>query len=349
MTTAQAAGGATIQGGHTTRGAEIIRVLSADGTIVDKSKEPELTDEVLLDLYRALVRTRVVDDVATELWEDKRIPFHSSSRGEEAASVGSAWALRAQDWMFPAHRDVGGALVRGMTVEQYADHLFGNGDDVAKGRQMPDHFTHRASRLASIGSLLGSQIVHAAGFAWAAKLRGDPIAVLACLGESAIGSGGFHDGMNFAGVFRTPSVFLCRNASGVPVEDVGAAYGVASIRCDGSDLLAVIDATRHAVARAVGGDGATFIEAMVARTDDPLPRVRHYIEARMRFDEAADEAIWSEVKAEVSTAFERAASKGPPPLASMFDDVYEARSARLATQAGELERGPRYPGRETDG
>lgn len=349
MSTAQAAGGSTIQGGYTTRGADIIRVLGADGSIVDKGKEPSLTDEVLHDLYRAMVRARVADEAATSLWEDKRIPFHSTCRGEEAALVGSAWALRAQDQMFLSHRSLGAALLRGLSTQAYADHVFGNVDDPTKGRQMPDHYSGRTAGIASVGSLLGTQIVHAVGFAWAAKLRSDPIAVLASFGETAIDSGGFHDGMNFAGVFKPPVVFLCRNASGNALEDVGAAYAVESIRCDGADLFAMIDATKYAVARALAGDGATFVEAVSDGDADPIARVRAYIASRMRWTDEDDERVWTELKCEVTTAFEQAASKSAPPLSSMFDDVFAERPARLDAQVAELEGGPRYPGRGTDG
>ncbi len=145
--------------------------------------------------------------------------------------------------------------------------MFGNADDPAKGRQMPDHYTCRAAKFGSISSPIGTQITQAVGFAWAAKMKKDDLATLVYFGEGATSSSEFHNGMNFAGVFKTPTVFFCRNngwAISVPVERQtasasfavkGVAYGIPGVRCDGNDLFAVFKVTRDAIAHAAARQG----------------------------------------------------------------------------------------------
>lgn len=342
---------------------DIVRILGPDGRIDDGADEPRLSDGERTDLYRALVRTRAIDEAATALQSERRIPFHVGSLGEEATVVGSAFALRDEDWVFPCYREFGGALLRGMSAQQYADQLFGNADDIVKGRQMPDHWSHRAGHFASVSSPVGTQITHAVGFAWAAKLRGDSLAVLVHFGEAATSSGGFHNGMNFAGVFKTPTVFLCRNDGSAPsapstqsvsFADRGMAYAVPAVRCDGHDVLAVIAVTRAALARALAGDGATLIEAVThlaapeGRPDahDPVLRMRRHLAARVGWDDAADEALWASVRAEAADVLGRAASKPAPAVRTMFEDVFAEIPARLDEQRRELEATPRFPGKD---
>src|SRR5262249_53262942 len=158
----------------------------------------------------------------------------------------------------------------------------------------------------SISSPVGTQITHAVGFAWAAKLSGDDSVVIVYFGDGATSSNDFHHGMNFAGVFKAPTIFFCRNngwAISVPTErqtasasfaEKGVAYGMRSLRCDGNDLLAVISATREALARALRGDGPTLIEAITYRlsghstSDDPKAyRKEDEVEERRRRDPIA--------------------------------------------------------------
>lgn len=340
---------------------DIVRVLAPDGHTVEGAEEPSLSEQERTDLYRALVRARAIDEAATKLAAERRIGFHSGALGEEATIVGSAFALGVDDWVFPCHREFGAALLRGMSAQQYADHLFGNADDIVKGRQMPDHLSHRAGRLASVSSPLGTQITHAVGYAWAAKLRGDELAVLVHFGDAAAESGDFHNGMNFAGVFKTPVVFLCRNSASArgerfveSVADKGIAYDVPAVRCDGNDPLAVVAVTRAALARAHRGEGATLIEAITHRLGpdaraaalDPLVRMRGHLRARLGWDEAADRELWAELWAEADGALARAAAKPAPAVRTMFEDVFAEIPARLDEQHRELAAAPRFPGRD---
>lgn len=351
-----------------------------DGTL-DSNHDPHVSDADLVKLYEAMVRVRVLDDRLVALQRQGRIGFHVGSIGEEAAILGSTYAMRQSDWVFPCYREFGSALWRGLTLQAYINNMFGNAEDTVRGRQMPDHYTHRAGNFVSVSSPVGTQITQAVGVAWAAKLRRDPVAVLVYFGDGATSSQDFHSGLNFAGVFRTPAIFLCRNngwAISTPSErqtasatfaDKAVAYGVSQARCDGNDLLAVIAVTREAVARAARGDGATLIEALTYRlaghstsddpkayrTDeeveewrrrDPIARLRRLLDARNLWNDANQELTERRVNEEIQQAVAAAEKAPPPAVDSLFLDVYAEPPWHLIEQRDQLLRGPRPNSRE---
>ncbi|HLV22055.1 MAG TPA: thiamine pyrophosphate-dependent dehydrogenase E1 component subunit alpha [Polyangiaceae bacterium] len=355
----------------------ILRVLRDDGTL-DERLDPHLLPEQVVDLYRHMARTRLLDERLTSLQRQGRIGFHIGSLGEEAAIIGSSWAMRQTDWIFPCYREFGAALMRGLSLQRFIDNMFGNANDVVKGRQMPDHYTCRAARWGSISSPVGTQITQAVGFAWGAKLRREDAAVLVYFGDGATSSSEFHNGMNFAGVFSAPVVFFCRNngwAISVPVErqtasatfaQKGVAYGVPSLRVDGNDLFAVIHATRTAVARASAGGGPTLIEALTYRMGghstsddpnryraedqlapwgqrDPIQRIRHFLTSAGHWNDALEEQLRAETEQAFRVAVEVAERTPPPSLESMFEDVYESPPWHLREQRSMLLKGPRAP------
>lgn len=357
---------------------DVVRALRDDGTI-DPAHDPQLTGEQVASLYRAMVRVRVLDDRLVALQRQGRIGFHIGSLGEEAAILGSAFAMRETDWIFPCYREFGAALLRGMPLQRYVDNMFGNAGDPVKGRQMPDHYTFRAGRFGSISSPIGTQITQAAGFGWAARIKKEDVAVLVYFGDGATSSNDFHNGMNFAGVFRAPVVFFCRNngwAISVPTErqtgsatfaEKGVAYGVPGVRVDGNDLFAVIKVTRDAAARAARGEGPTLIEALTYRMSghstsddpkayrpdttleawralDPIVRLRRHVEQRFGWTDEQQRAMEAEVDAEIKAAVAAAEKTPPPALGSMFEDVYATPPWHLEEQRAELLNGPRAKG-----
>lgn len=362
---------------HDVMAPDVVRVLSPEGNVV--GDDAGLTDDEALALYRAMVRTRVIDERAVLLQRQGRIGFHIGSLGEEATVLGSAYALRETDWLFPCYREFGAALLRGLPLQRYFDNLYGNANDPAKGRQMPDHWCYRDARVGSVSSPIGTQITQAVGFAWAARIRRDPLVALVYFGEGATSSNEFHNGLNFAGVFKTPNVFLCRNngwAISVPTERQtasesfaakGVAYGVPAVRCDGNDLFAVVKVTREAVARAARGEGSTLIEALTYRMSghstsddptryrpeeqlspwsnlDPLRRVRRYLETRVGWSDAQQQDLEEQVTTELKEVVETAEKTGAPSLESLFDDVYASLPWHLHEQRSELLSGPRAKG-----
>src|SRR5262249_29734986 len=125
--------------------------------------------------------------------------------------VGSAFALEPEDYIVPALREAGAALLHGLPLSSYVAQVFGNAHDLAKGHQMPCHPGSRASRYVNMSSCVASQLPHAQGLAWAAKIRGDRTVVMGYLGDGATSEEDFHVAMNFAGVYQVPVVFFCQN------------------------------------------------------------------------------------------------------------------------------------------
>ena len=356
----------------------IVRVMKDDGT-VDPALMPKVSKEEVLSLYRAMVLNRILDERLTTLQRQGRIGFHIGSVGEEAAIIGSSFALEPSDWLFPCYREAGAALVRGMTIDQFCNNMFGNAEDPVRGRQMPCHWYDREHNMPSVSSPIGTQITHAVGAGMAARIKGDKTAMLVYFGEGATSSNEFHVGANFAGVFKAPAILFCRNnqwAISVPFErQTGSesiavkslAYGIAGVRVDGNDLFAVIKVTREALARARRGDGATLIEAYsyrvsghstsddprVYRKDadvepwlkkDPIARMKKFLAKAGWLDDAADEKIRASCNEQVLAAVGKAEKIAPPPLESMFEDVYEQVPETLKAQLAELEAAPRWKG-----
>jgi pyruvate dehydrogenase E1 component alpha subunit len=355
----------------------VVRVLQDDGSVTPEL-DPRLSDDEVRTLLRYMVETRFLDERLTALQRQGRIGFHVGSLGEEGAIIGAAFAMRQQDWLFPCYREFGAALMRGLDFQRFLDNMFGNENDTVKGRQMPDHYTCRASHWLSISSPVGTQITQAVGFAWAGKLKKQDLATLVYFGDGATSSSDFHSGMNFAGVFKIPTVFFCRNngwAISVPAERQtasesfavkGIAYGVPSVRIDGNDVFAVVHAVREAVARGARGEGPTLIEALTYRMGghstsddpnayrgsdalkpwadrDPIERVRQYLSARGAWDAETERVIVADLERKFREAVEIAEHTAKPRLESLFDDVYAKPPWHLVEERAELVSGPRPP------
>ncbi len=331
---------------------------------------PRLKTEVLVRMYRAMVRTRAFDDRCIKLQRTGRIGFSVPNRGIEATSVGAAAALDiTQDWVAPHYRDFGIPIFHDIEPESMMDNMFGNVDDGAVGRQMPVHFSFKDKlKYLSISSPLGTQIPQAVGIAMAMKKRGESGVCLTTFGDGSTNSLGFHSGMNFAGVFGSPVVFLCQNngwAISCPVEKQtasetfaikGEAYGIPGIRVDGNDVLAVYRAVSQAVKRARAGEGPTLIEAVTFRmsghstSDDPskyvpaaefeewkgrcpIQRFRTWMIAEGKMTEAEADQIVAEADAEMMAAAKISMAKSVPSLETIFSDVFEIMPKHLRKQA----------------
>src|SRR6266545_7592022 len=180
----------------------------------DVTADPDavaIPDAELLTLYRWMVLNRALDERMVSLQRQGRIGFYIGSIGEEATVIGAAAAMEEHDWLFPCYREHGAALLRGMPLMTFLCELFGNAGDIMKGRQMPCHEAWRPGRFASISSPISTQISHAVGAAWAARIKGDDMVALTWFGEGGTSAADFHTGLNFAAVRRIPVVFVCRN------------------------------------------------------------------------------------------------------------------------------------------
>jgi pyruvate dehydrogenase E1 component alpha subunit len=351
----------------------LYRLLEQDGSVAGDEDELPLSDEALLALYRWMVLNRSLDERMVTLQRQGRIGFYIGSIGEEATVLGAAAAMEQRDWIFPCYREHGAALLRGMPLVTFMCGLFGNAGDVMKGRQMPCHEAWRPGRYASISSPIATEIPHAVGAAWAARIKGEDMVSLTYFGEGATSAHDFHTGLNFAAVHKVPVVFVCRNngwAISVPREKQTASetiaqkaigYGMRGERVDGNDLMAVFDAARRARARAAAGEGPTLVECVTYRIEghstsddprayrsadlvepwkkaDPILRVRRFLTRRRVLDDAADARLRDVIREEIQRALAAAEAFPPkPPLETLVEHVYAEPLWQQREQLEELE------------
>ena len=233
-----------------------VQVLDEDGRVREGATVPDIDDESLVQMYREMRLARHFDARAVSLQRQGRIGTYPPLSGQEAAQVGSAMALSDGDWLFPSYREHAATHVRGVGLERTLRYWMGD----ERGNALDDVNVFPAA------VPIATQVVHATGAAWAADLRGDAAAVLCYFGDGATSEGDFHEGLNFAGVFDVPAVFLCNNnqwAISVPRERQSAsatlaqkahAYGFEGVLVDGMDPLAVYQVTSEALSKAKDPD-----------------------------------------------------------------------------------------------
>jgi pyruvate dehydrogenase E1 component alpha subunit len=328
-------------GGGAAHESALLSVLREDGS-ADPAVDPALSLDRVVAIYESMLRARVVSEQLAALAATGRVGFLPPSVGAEAAVVGATVALREQDWVFPTLGDLGAALTRGLSFDALAQRVLGGARDPLKGREMPGGLSARELRIASAGATAANHLPHAVGFAWAARQRGEDLVTAAFFDAPEIDAADFHTGLNFAGVMKASTVFVCRVRAGEEsAAERAVAYGVASARCDGSDLLAVIRTVGEAVDRAVEGRGATVIDLVLGEPSDALRRTRAYLERLGAWDEGRERARRSQVEDELTRAVEVAAREGHPPPRTLFDDVYARPLPELERQRAELTSGPR--------
>jgi len=349
---------------------ELLQVIKPTGDYVE-SMEPEISEEELRRLYKLMVLTRNLDIRGLQLQRQGRIGFYIGCLGQEAAQIGSAYALKPEDWVLPAYREIGSMLLRGITLTQLLNHYFANAEDLQKGRQLTNLFGVKEVNYVTGSAPIATQIPHAVGVALAAKLRGDPIVTLTYFGDGGTSENDFHAGMNFAGVFKTPTIFFCQNnhwAISLPIDRQTSsetiaikakAYGFEGVRVDGNDILAVYRTTKEAVDRARKGDGPTLIEAVTYRmgphsssddpkryrteeelaewqSRDPLVRFRKYLEKKQIWSTADEKKAQDEANRQLDEAIEHAEKVPRPATETLFTDVYEQMPWNLEEQLREL-------------
>src|SRR3989454_6482559 len=176
-----------------------------------KLETPPIPREVLLRLYREMVRLRTLDERMMTLQRQGRVGFYGACTGQEAATLASAIALEASDWIFPALREGGAMLLRGFPLVPYLCQIFGNAGDETKGRQMPSHMASRSVNQVSWSSCIGTQLPQAVGAAMGPRLKGDRTAIAAHPGDGATSESDLHVAMNFAGGFQGPGGVIFPN------------------------------------------------------------------------------------------------------------------------------------------
>jgi 2-oxoisovalerate dehydrogenase E1 component alpha subunit len=349
---------------------KLLTVIEKDGKVA-KDKDPNLSAERLQRLYSTMVVARTLDERGLALQRQGRIGFYLQALGQEASHVGSAAALRDSDWIFPAYRQPGILVLRGVPFDDIVNEWYGNDGDTSKGRQMPVHYSFRAIHFVSISSPIGTQISQAAGAGMAARIRKDDTVFMTYFGDGGTSSNDFHAGLNFAAVFKAPVVFVCENnhwAISVPVarqttsESIAAkaqAYGMPGVRVDGNDVLAVYRVCQEAVERARKGGGPTLVETVTYRMAshsssddasryrdakeyeewqrrDPIARFQRYLEKKGLWDQDFEQSTVEKARTAINAAIKRAEARPKPPPESLFDDVYMNPTPALEEQRAEL-------------
>ncbi|MGA9174849.1 MAG: pyruvate dehydrogenase (acetyl-transferring) E1 component subunit alpha [Thermoactinomyces sp.] len=345
----------------------LVQYLLPDGTLLEQGIEvwTRLDRETKLRFYREMTLVRMFDRRAILLQRQGRIGTYAPLEGQEAAQIGSAMALTAEDWIFPSYREHGVAMIAGMPISNILLYWMGR----VEGCKPPE-----GVRLLPPSVPIATQIPHAVGAAWGAKLRGEPSVAVAYFGDGATSEGDFHEACNFAGVFRVPVILFCQNngyAISVPfsrqsasktVAERAAVYRFPGVRVDGNDVLAVYDVMKQAVERARSGQGPTLIEAVTYRKGshttaddakryrpseevkewvykkDPLKRYIHLLRTEGLLKEAEEKEWEQECKIRIDEAIREAESRPSAPPTHLFAHVYAQLSPNERRQQKQLEQ-----------
>jgi pyruvate dehydrogenase E1 component alpha subunit/2-oxoisovalerate dehydrogenase E1 component alpha subunit len=344
------------------RATGLFQILDEHGH-ADAAKVPELSPAALLRMYEGMLLSRMLDEHLLPLQRQGRISHYFEARGQEAGPIAGAEAIAKTDYFVQGLREGAAALYRGMPLPLYIAQILGTAHDVGRGRQMPCHVSSAEIRHVSTSSSVASQIPHAMGIAWAAKIRKTSDIALCFFGDGATSEDDFHAGLNFAGVYQAPVVFVCQNnqwAISTPVSAQtesetlavkGLAYAIPSLRVDGNDILAMYSAIKSAVDKARLGGGPTFIEAVTYRLGahssaddpthyrdggehkawqkrDPLLRFAAWLEQRRILQPEAQAVMRSRIAVAIRAAITSEEAVDPPPLSSLFEDVVAERARR---------------------
>jgi len=344
---------------------EYLSILDDSGEL-DIDLEPDISEEILLKLYRTMVLGRKFDERLLNLQRQGRIGTFPPISGQEAAHLGTAAVLELSDWFVPAFRETAAEIWRGRSLESVITYYNGFGE----GAYIPPD---RNDLPVSVP--VGSQILHAVGLAWAAKYRKTDRVAMAFFGDGGTSQGDFHEGLNFAGVFQVPAIFICQNnqwAISMPrtkqtrsktIAQKALAYGIPGIQVDGNDILATYAAAKEAVDRARSGGGPTLIECVTYRVAvhttaddpkryrsdeeveqwkkrDPITRFQKYLLNKGLLSgetiETIESAVLDEIQAAVDNAEKQMKKMGDP--MHMFEYAYAEMSPFLMQQKEEFAR-----------
>lgn len=251
----------------------MIQFLNPDGEIVS-GEAREIPNELAKKMYRFMILTRAWNTKALSLQRQGRLGTYGSVKGQEASNVGMGLALQPRDWFSPSFREIGAEIVLGVKLSDLF--RYWGGDE----RGMKRDTSPEATKVLPVCITIASQMCHAAGVAWAAKIKKENIAVLSSSGEGSSSQGDFHESLNFASVFQLPVVFAIQNnywAISTPLEKQSAtktiseralAYNMNNIRVDGNDVFAVYFTLKHLLDRARGESKPSLAELVTYRMDD---------------------------------------------------------------------------------
>ncbi|WP_243292045.1 pyruvate dehydrogenase (acetyl-transferring) E1 component subunit alpha [Bacillus sp. FJAT-47783] len=320
-------------------------------------------EDKMLMLYEWMLKARMLDQKLLKMQRQGRIGTYGPLAGQEAAQVGSAFALKKEDWVFPSYREMAAMLVHGIPIQHFLKYIQGH----IEGSQIPEDVN-----VFPIQIIIAGQVPQAAGCAWASKLRGEKTVTACYFGDGATSEGDFHEGLNFASVYKVPAVFFCQNnqwAISVPFEkqtatktisEKASAYGMKGMRVDGNDVLAVYQVMKEAVDNARNGEGPTLIEAVTYRQGphttaddptkyrqkgdadiwihqkDPMKRYESFLLKRGVLTEEIKVSLTSVISNEIESEISKIEGMTPSPVYEAFDYVYDEAHPQLQKQKEEL-------------
>lgn len=338
---------------------EYLSILDENNEL-DSDLDPGIDEDLLQRMFRTMLLARRFDEHLLTLQREGRIGTFAPVRGQEACQIGAMPVLGESDWFVPAFREFAAMHWRGFGLSDIL--LFAAGYN--EGTAVPEN-----ARDLPTAVPVATQVPHAVGLGYASQYYGRDEVALVFFGDGATSEGDFHEGLNFAGIWQTPTVFFCQNnrwAISMPrdkqsksktLAQKGLAYGIPCLQVDGNDILAVYAATREAVQRARDGGGPTMIEALTYRLGihttaddpskyrdedevkewearDPLPRFQNYLTEREVLSEDDVDNMESEIAEAIDQCWEDTESRiaeldGPE---MMFDHIYAERPPYLEAQ-----------------
>jgi 2-oxoisovalerate dehydrogenase E1 component alpha subunit len=344
----------------------MLQLVAPDGTAVG-DVDVGLSPDQLRELLRLMIVCRRLDRECTALQRQGELTVYPAFEGQEAAQIGSAFALGADDFVFPSFRELAVAVARGIDTVEYLQYH--------RGTWHGGPYDPIVNRFAPICVPVATQIVHAVGWAMGAKLDGTGSCSIAYFGDGSASEGDFHEGANMASVFGAPVILFCQNngwAISVPLAEQTVApiakraegYGMPGVRVDGNDVLAVYAVTKVAVERAHAGEGPTLIEAVTYRIGahstaddaskyrseedvapwrerDPIERHRRFLESRDLIDETFVKEAEEEAETWVSEVRGALTALEAPDASEMFDHVFANPSATFERDRRGFEGNPR--------
>jgi 2-oxoisovalerate dehydrogenase E1 component alpha subunit len=334
------------------------QVLNEKGEICDALPDFTNNGDMLKDLYRVMVRTRVFDKKAIALQRTGKMGTYAPINGQEAISTAIGHAMRPEDVLVPYYRDYAAQFQRGVKMSEILSYWGGD--------ERGSRFEHNAEDL-PISVPIASQCLHAAGVAFAFKYRNEPRVSVVCLGEGGTSEGDFYEAMNVAGIWNLPVVFVVNNnkwAISVPLSKQTAtqtvaqkaiAAGFSGIQIDGNDVLVCRQVIGEAIEKARRGEGPTLVEALTyrlcdhttaddatryqpaseveeAKLKEPISRFKHFLEQQKIWDKAQEDQLMKDSNEAVQQAVDDYMSQEKQPISSIFDYHYAELPSYLIEQ-----------------
>lgn len=335
----------------------MFQILDHEGNLVKPDLLPKWSDEKFLKIYKTFVFLRLADQKLVNLQRQGRSGTYAPIEGQEACQIGSALCLNKKtDWIFPSFRDLGVCFLHGAPLERLYLYWMGN-----------EWGSVVNANVAPVSMPVGSHPAHAVGYAWGLKLQKKPGITVSYFGDGATSTGDFYEAMNFAGVFKVPTIFFCQNnqwAISVPRSRQTAAKTLAQkaiaaeipgVQVDGNDIFACFSIMSEAVNRARNGQGATLVEAVTFRakhhttsddesryrpreeveywkTRDPILRYKLFLQKKGLWKDNLEKEAIKEADEKIARAVEIAEKTPAPKPEEMFDYVFKKTTATLQKQ-----------------